>query len=192
MSRAKTQQLRYWLGRYRAASPSEESHRAKMLALLESDGDVFTRHHFRPGHFTASAFVLSPDRDAILLIHHKKLHRWLQPGGHVEFDDLDLIESARREVEEEVGLRVERPTWRRTPLFDLDVHPIPARKSEPEHAHFDLRFLLQATESHVIHGDEVNDATWVPLDRVHEKESDESVMRAVAKIPGSLELQRQA
>jgi 8-oxo-dGTP pyrophosphatase MutT (NUDIX family) len=115
-----------------------------MLALLDVPGDPFARDHFVPGHFTASAFVLSPARDALLLIHHSKLHRWLQPGGHVDAGDPDVLFAAQREVEEEVGLVDLSPAEPGAGLFDADVHRIPARRAEPEHEHFDLRFAFVA------------------------------------------------
>ena len=69
-----------------------------MLELLDAPGDPFGRARFDPGHFTASAFVLAPDRRAILEVHHAKLGRWLQPGGHVESADDSLVSAAHREV----------------------------------------------------------------------------------------------
>src|SRR5262245_7885037 len=117
--------LRSALEPYRPLDRVEAEHRERMLALADANGDPFRRDHFAPGHFTASAFILAPAGDALLLVHHAKLDRWLQPGGHVEADDVDLLAAARREALEEVGLadlpcEVEGP-------FDLDVHTIPAR-----------------------------------------------------------------
>ncbi len=40
------------------------------------------------GHFTASAFLLNHDQTKFLLMHHKKLNKWLQLGGHCESDDI--------------------------------------------------------------------------------------------------------
>ncbi|MCB9761914.1 MAG: NUDIX hydrolase [Alphaproteobacteria bacterium] len=151
-----------------------------MLDLCEVPGDPFTRAHFAPGHFTASAFVLSPDRSALLLIHHKKLGRWLQPGGHVDPEDPDLCAAARREAAEETG---QRDLPAAVPgIFDVDIHDIPPLKGEPAHQHFDVRFLFQATSRAVTQTDEVAGVRWVPLEQVSLAESDESVMRAVRKI----------
>src|SRR5262245_2433773 len=83
---------------------AEQRHRARMLELLTAPGDPFARGHLQPGHFTASAFVLSADARALLLIYHPKLEIWVQPGGHVEPGDTDLLAAARRELHEEVGL----------------------------------------------------------------------------------------
>src|SRR5207248_2563727 len=73
----------------------ERDHLARMLVLARAPGDPFARDHFAPGHFTASGFVLSPDARALLLIRHRKLGRWLQPGGHVDAEDRDIEDAAQ-------------------------------------------------------------------------------------------------
>jgi 8-oxo-dGTP pyrophosphatase MutT (NUDIX family) len=149
-----------------------------MLALADHRGDPFARTSFVPGHFTASAFVWSPDRSALLLVLHGKLHRWLQPGGHFDPGEDDPIVAARREVLEEVGVVADGEQE----LFDVDVHVIPARGLDPEHRHYDLRVLLHARDWNFRAGSDAREAKWVPLDAIGEAESDESVMRAVRKL----------
>jgi ADP-ribose pyrophosphatase YjhB (NUDIX family) len=154
-----------------------------MKELFESVAQPCSRHSYAPGHFTASAFVLSPERDALLLILHGKLGLWLQPGGHVEDSDASLLEAARREVAEEVGL-TELELLEPAPL-DVDIHDIPARKGEPEHAHFDVRYLFRATTREVHAGSDAKDARWVKLSEIGDEgslRSDESVLRAVRKL----------
>lgn len=153
-----------------------------MLELLRAPGDPFSRDHFHPGHFTASAFVLSPEGTALLLIFHGRLHAWLQPGGHVEPDDSSLLDAAVREVEEETGLRDMVVHGEDAGIFDVDVHPIPPRKHEPPHQHFDVRFLLQASERELRPGPEVGDARWVELEEIPSLGTDTSVLRAVEKL----------
>jgi 8-oxo-dGTP pyrophosphatase MutT (NUDIX family) len=152
----------------------------RMQALCSEARDPFGRAHFAPGHFTASAFVLSPGEDALLLIHHKKLQRWLQPGGHVERDDPSLLEAARREVREEVGIA--DVTLLGEGAFDLDVHDIPEHKGDPAHAHFDVRFLFRAPSLAHQAGSDARAARWVPLREIDLEISDRSVMRAVEKL----------
>ncbi|TNE84180.1 MAG: NUDIX domain-containing protein [Deltaproteobacteria bacterium] len=173
-------QLRSLLDVHDPASPLEAEHLAEMRALCDVDGDPFARDHWHPGHFTASAFLLSPDRSQVLLIFHGKLHRWLQPGGHVDPEDVSILAAAAREVAEETGITDAEAF--RGGLFDVDVHVIPARKGDPEHRHFDARFLFQANSLDFAAGSDAKDARWVPLDQVREAESDASVMRAIAKI----------
>lgn len=174
--------LRELLRAHAPRDPEEQQHRERMLALLDSAGDPFTRQHFTPGHFTASGFVLSADGTALLLIHHAKLARWLQPGGHIEPTDADALLAARREVQEEVGL-VELPLGVQG-LFDLDVHAIPLLGDEPAHEHFDLRFLFRAREPAPRLGGEAQLARWFAFDELERAESDRSVLRAVRKLRG--------
>ena len=95
------------------------------------------------GHFTGSAWLVSADGERVLLTHHRKLDRWLQLGGHAD-GDRDLANVALREAEEESGLidLVVEPD-----IFDLDRHRIPARGDEPEHWHYDVRYVVRATGS---------------------------------------------
>ena len=169
------------------ADPTEAAFVEDMRVLAQVP-DSGSRHHYVPGHFTASAFVLDPAGDALLLIHHSKLHRWLQPGGHVDPDDADLLAAARREVAEEVGL-TDLDVLDPQP-FDVDVHVIPARPAkpgraaEPAHRHFDVRFLFRAHTRDVQAGSDALAARWVPLAEMDTVESDESVYRAVRKLRG--------
>lgn len=162
---------------------AERRHRLRMLGLLEAGEVAFSRDHFDPGHFTASAFVLSPDGRRLLMILHGKLGRWLQPGGHVEVDDVDLAMAAMREVCEETGLHATQLRLTSDGIFDIDIHGIPARGDDPAHEHFDVRYLLRATSEEVRDTGEVDDVRWVPLAEVDALESDASVMRAVARVP---------
>ena len=174
--------LREQLTGYQPTGETEAGFLARMLELTEH-GAACERTHFEPGHFTASAFVLSPDKRDVVLIHHKKLGIWVQPGGHVEETDSDLASAARREVLEEVGLAELEPfPAGDSALFDIDIHDIPARKTEPAHQHFDVRFAFVARTRDLRQSEEVTDLRWVPLGEVERMGSDASVMRAVHKL----------
>jgi 8-oxo-dGTP pyrophosphatase MutT (NUDIX family) len=173
--------LRDQLSQYHPADEAEASFVARM-ALLTQTETACARSHFAPGHFTASAFVLSPDRHELILIHHKKLGIWVQPGGHVDPTDRDLESAARREVAEEVGLRNLQPLLAGGALFDVDIHAIPARKDEPLHEHFDVRFAFVAPTLDFERSEEVSDARWLPLGEVGATTTDRSVLRAVEKL----------
>lgn len=167
----------------RACAPTsadERTHLERMQALLHAEGDPFARDRWIPGHFTASAFVLSPTGNALLLVLHAKLERWLQPGGHVEPGDGDLVAAARREVREETGLHA--LILAHAGAFDADVHTIPARASDPGHEHFDVRFLFRASEAWLSPASDARATRWVDLAEVGRMHTDASVLRAVDKI----------
>jgi 8-oxo-dGTP pyrophosphatase MutT (NUDIX family) len=172
-------QLKGQLAAYSPLDEREQGYRKRMLELCEA-GDPFGRKSFVPGHFTASAIVLAPQRDAVLLIFHKKLELWLQPGGHVDPSDPSILHAAEREVMEEVGISGSDLGDRG--ILDLDIHPIPGFGSEPAHEHFDVRFLFQARSREFEKTDEVAAARWVKVADLHEVTPDASVRRAVAKL----------
>ncbi len=164
---------------HRPADPAEAGHLAAIQGLVVmACADARCRTHYDPGHLTASAFVLSPDRSRVLLIHHEKLGIWVQPGGHLEPIDESIEAAARREVAEEVGLA----DLESLGLIDVDVHVIPARGDEPEHEHHDLRFGFVASTEAIMVGDGVRDARWVPIDDLDGLAVDDGVRRAVAKL----------
>jgi 8-oxo-dGTP pyrophosphatase MutT (NUDIX family) len=144
--------LRAWLGvtlsEYAQRFPSE-SGAARVSVAPATQGELDIRDRSRaPFHVTASAIVVRDGK--VLLVKHKALGRWLQPGGHILPGETPW-QAARREAEEETGLGGIRPMDgidEQRPL-DIDLHDIPANpaKGEPAHMHLDLRFLLAAPSS---------------------------------------------
>ncbi|MGJ8634551.1 MAG: NUDIX hydrolase [Luteolibacter sp.] len=131
------------------------------------------------GHITGSAWVVSEDGSEVLLTHHRKLGCWLQLGGHADGES-DVFAVALKEAEEESGLKSFRAVGEG--IFDLDIHPIPARKNEPEHLHYDIRYVLRAEGSHdYVVSDESHDLRWVKPEEVKHLTTEPSMMRMVEK-----------
>lgn len=126
-----------------AARPEEIDFRSRMLALLEASTGCFYRSCF-PAHFTGSALVVDASGTRALLHHHRKLAKWLPFGGHCDGEE-NVLRVALREAFEESG--IEGLVLASSRLFDLDIHTIPARSEEPEHEHFDVRWMLIAPEN---------------------------------------------
>jgi len=138
--------------------PAARKSRDLILMLLDCSPEPFSRSQFAPGHITCTSLVLAPDRERILLVHHRRLDRWLVPGGHVEAGDAAIWDTARREVIEETGVSLAPEPAPR--LVGLDVHGIPAAKGEPYHLHHDLLFLFHATAADLRVSEESHAAAW--------------------------------
>jgi 8-oxo-dGTP pyrophosphatase MutT (NUDIX family) len=119
--------------------------------LNSFDGaQLFNRNNFT-GHITASAYIINPQKESLLLLKHKALNRWLQPGGHIDATDNSIVNAALREAEEETGIPATRLRLVSKDIFDVDSHTIPAneKKKEPEHVHHDISFLFLCNTSEI-------------------------------------------
>jgi 8-oxo-dGTP pyrophosphatase MutT (NUDIX family) len=157
--------------------PSELKFRDQFIELLKHPR-AYHRDHL-PGHITGSAWVLNQDRTKVLLVHHAKLNRWLQPGGHADGDE-NVVAVALRELEEETG--VKKVTSWGSGIFDIDIHPIPTRKDFPQHDHYDVRFAFIAHEQEpLLVSEESHAVQWVLLAELNRFTDSESVHRMARK-----------
>lgn len=156
----------------------ESSAQRALLGLLESGTDPTDRSSYVPGHLTVGAFLVNGS-GAVLLVHHRKLAMWIEPGGHIEPTDATFEDAAARELLEETGMAA---TLVPDGIFDIDVHDIPASGSEPVHQHFNVSYLFEHPRGHLTAADEVLDARWVQLGDVADLTTDDAVMRAIGKL----------
>jgi 8-oxo-dGTP pyrophosphatase MutT (NUDIX family) len=179
MNRIQCEHLLEDLARYReTADDLQRVQTDRIVEFIESCNAPWQRSYLA-GHLTASAWIVDEQHEQALLIHHKKLNCWLQPGGHID-DDATFLDAALREAREETGLTdlALVPASGASLLFDVDVHAIPARRDEPEHFHYDLRFCFEGRRDTKtsLNTDESNDLRWFSLvDIVHNNAIDESV-----------------
>jgi 8-oxo-dGTP pyrophosphatase MutT (NUDIX family) len=165
---------------------------ARFRAFVAATPDCFDRSS-PEGHITGSALVTSPSLDQVLLTLHGKLGLWLQLGGHSDGDPRpDAV--ARREVEEESGIRdlafldavalLGHGPGRRPVLpFDFDAHLIPARKGEPAHVHYDVRFLIVADRAApLVITNESKDLKWFTLEEARRVTAERSMRRQFDKL----------
>jgi 8-oxo-dGTP pyrophosphatase MutT (NUDIX family) len=161
---------------YLSVFPQEEARLARLKSCIEQGEAVHTRTTMT-GHVTASAYILAPDRQCLLLVYHRALERWLAPGGHYEVEDGVLTRCALREAQEETGLEeFFLDAWheRLAIPIDIDIHRIPGNpiKGEVEHYHFDCRYVFHAFTTAIQSAPtEVSAVEWRPLTSIGAQES---------------------
>ena len=158
-----------------ALSSSSESDlaREKILEFITEHNDALHRTCLE-GHSTGSAMIIESSYERVLVMLHKKLGIWLQPGGHADGEGY-LSNVAFREAFEETGIN-NLALW--TTAIDCDVHKIPEFGDEKEHFHFDLTYLLLAPEKAVIkRNHESTDMRWVTLEELKALTGEERLQR---------------
>jgi 8-oxo-dGTP pyrophosphatase MutT (NUDIX family) len=160
--------IQHTLQQYLIVYPSEATRLQELARFLQCfDGPQLINRANAVGHLTGSAFIVDRDQQNLLLIHHRTLDRWLQPGGHLEAGETP-IEGVLREAQEEVGIDpAEVQLLSSDSPLDIDSHRIPAneRKREGEHFHHDLRYLFRYTGTRELKycPQELKDFRWTPL-----------------------------
>lgn len=158
---------------YLACYPTEEERLNTFISYLDRNesSQLYNRKNF-DGHITASVFILDESRNKLLMLHHKILDRWLQPGGHVDEEDKDLLAAAYRECKEETGIASSFLTLMQSnsevPIpFDIDSHSIPAniKRNEAKHYHHDIRYLFayNGSDEISIDANESQGFQWISL-----------------------------
>lgn len=182
------------LYQYNPADPTERAMWLDTIAFVEQQPNCFERS-LAIGHITGSAWIVSSNRNGepatpadhqqVVLIHHRKLDRWFQPGGHADGNP-DVSAVAMQEVREETGLtqlRFAGNPGQPPAIFDVDVHLIPARANEPAHFHYDIRFLIEADPAEpFIESGETKAILWVPIADIARFTSEASIQRMTKKV----------
>lgn len=176
----KRKELIQMLGRYRTEYPEERYFIPRFLSLLQNFKMCYTRGMIT-GHITASAFIANLQGTSVLLTHHKKLNRWLQPGGHADGEE-DMKEVAFKEGLEETGLS--SLTLFHNGIFDVDIHQIPDYKGIQAHFHYDIRFLFTADSEESLHiSEESHNLAWIEIDQLADvTENNRSILRMSEKL----------
>lgn len=132
-------------------------------------------------HFTATIYILYEEK--VLLLFHKKLQKWLPPGGHLEANELPC-DGAKREAYEETGLEVELITqeniWIQRPNAQSFERPylclleeIPPHKETPAHQHMDFVYIARPKHTPpILQTDEDHLIRWFSLGEMENLESE--------------------
>lgn len=132
------------LEQYRPFNEQEARDREELLRRIRSGEELYTRDN-TAAHFTASAWVVSPNRDQVLMAYHNLYDSWAWLGGHAD-GERDLLSVAMREVREESGLVQLRPVSR--DIYSLEILTVNGHEKHgryvSSHLHLNLTYLLEA------------------------------------------------
>lgn len=166
------------LEKYNPTDSIEIAFKREMLAFIRAHADCFERT-LSIGHITASAWLLNQAGTHALLMHHAKLNKWYQLGGHCDGDP-DVLAVAIKEAQEESGIQGIAAVS--PEIFDIDIHLIPENPREKAHFHYDVRFLLQVTSSEdVVQNSESKELRWISKNRAELPTEGRSVGRMFDK-----------
>jgi len=173
------QELLNLLIAHRSRFMEEVAYTRRAIAYIEQNENVFERS--APVHVTGSTWVVSPDRQQVLLMHHRKYGHWFQPGGHAD-GDADVLRVALRECSEETGLDASQFTLVDPDVFDVDLHDVPRIGQIQSHGHIDIRFLVEVDDRLPLPGNnESHEIRWFPLNQVLKQNNFRSTYRMLEK-----------
>lgn len=165
----------------------------KFQVQLKRMGERIMDHRMSPGHMTVSAWLISTSNHKALIGYHRKIQKWIPLGGHIENSDSSLWEGCLREIEEESGIpknalycpvaslivsqedKKENSSASEVLPFDLDIHDIAQHAGQPQHQHYDVRFLVATSHNILQQSSEVEQLLWV--DDVRQLTSEYSTLR---------------
>lgn len=166
------------LAAYKPEAREEQQYKQDMIAFINQHADCFERS-LAMGHITASAWLVNKEGTKALLMHHTKLDKWFQLGGHSDGDS-NTLAVALKEAQEESGIFGIEPM--NMDIFDIDIHLIPGNSKEAEHYHYDVRFLLRvASDEQLVQNRESKELRWIGKDRAELPTESLSVVRMFDK-----------
>ena len=180
--------LRDRIAGYTPCCEQEREDQRMMLSCLDGRSDVLTRSD-ELCHFTASAWVVNPERTRVLMLYHNIYNSWSWPGGHADGEE-DLLSVALREVREETGLAHVRPVTE--DVYSLEILTVNAHfkrgKYVIPHLHLNLTYLRQADEIQDIHSkpDENSAVKWFDLQDAVAASSEPDMRVVYAKLNNKL------
>ena len=151
---------------YSPFNEQEDADKTLILDFLQKNPDAFYRTN-RIAHMTASAWVVNPARNRVLMVYHNIYDSWSWTGGHADGEE-DLAAVALRELREETGVRSARLLSEE--IFSLESLTVDGHEKRgayvPSHLHLNVTYLLEADDQDplTICEEENSGVRWFTLD----------------------------
>ena len=158
--------IRDEIAAYVPYNDQEKRDRELILSFLDHNPDAFLRSNAL-AHMTASAWVVNPTRDKVLMVYHRLYDSWSWTGGHADGEE-DLLSVAIREVREETGVQSVRPVSEE--IYSLEILTVDGHEKRgeyvPSHLHLNVTYLLEADEHETLRICEAENSgvRWFTLD----------------------------
>lgn len=156
------QELMNQIENYIPYNEQEEKDKALILEWIRQNENAFSREN-KVAHMTASAWVVNPERDKVLMVYHNIYDSWSWLGGHAD-GETDLLSVALREVKEEAGIMKVHPVSEK--IFSLESLTVDGHVKKgtyvSSHLHLNATYLLEADseEAVSIKADENSGVAW--------------------------------
>ena len=159
---------------FRPYNEQEVTDKATLLNLLAENADISRRENLI-AHLTASAWVVNPERNKVLMAYHNLYNSWAWLGGHAD-GDYDLAAVAKKEAREESGLQEVRLVSE--DILSLEVLTVDGHEKKgkyvPSHLHLNCTYLLEADPNApiCIKEDENSQVGWIDFDDIVNKSTE--------------------
>lgn len=168
------QELMDQIENYNPYNEQEEKDKALISDWIRQNADAFSREN-KVAHVTASAWVVNPKRDKVLMVYHNIYDSWSWLGGHAD-GETDLLAVALREVKEEAGISKVRPVSEK--IFSLESLTVDGHVKKgtyvSSHLHLNVTYLLEADpeEAVSIKTDENSGVAWFSPEEALERSTE--------------------
>lgn len=138
--------IKEWLNTFTSFNEQEQVDCQRIRQFLEEEENLLLRDNVKM-HFTASAWVLNPSKNKVLMLYHNIYQSWSWSGGHADGEG-DLLSVAMKEVKEESGLVSLKPLSDSPisiEILGVQLH-YKKQKYVSAHLHLNYTFLLHNTK----------------------------------------------
>lgn len=159
------------VGEYLKKFPEEKEKVARLEDFLKKtkEAEIGDWNNFY-GHLVSSAFIYAKKEKKFLVLYHKDFESYVYPGGHMEKEDSSILETAKREIREETGIKDLQEygfVQNKEVPIDINIHRIPYNEKLdlPEHLHFDFCYFFVVDKvKKVIIDHESRDYKWIGIE----------------------------
>ena len=168
------QELMNQIENYIPYNEQEEKDKALILEWIRQNENAFSREN-KVAHMTASAWVVNPERDKVLMVYHNIYDSWSWLGGHAD-EETDLLSVALREVKEEAGITKVHPVSEK--IFSLESLTVDGHEKKgtyvSSHLHLNVTYLLEADpeETLSVKADENSGVAWFSPEEALERSTE--------------------